>query len=277
MIVLEEITKHYGSICAVDKVSFTVKPGEVFGLLGPNGAGKSTTIRILTTLTRPDGGRAWIGNFDVVKEKREIKKLIGVVPQENNLDKELTAYENLKIYALLHKVPEREKRIFSCLEMVGLRERMDSIVSEFSGGMQRRLLMARAMLADPAVLFLDEPSIGLDPQIRRQLWDVVRGAAINGRTVVITTHYIEEAEALCHRVGILNKGRLIALDTPQQLKNEVGNFVVEHIDRDGRLIQHFCPSREEAKQCAYGQTADVTVREANLEDVFVKLTGERIE
>jgi len=277
MIVLEGITKKYGHLYAVDGVSLTIERGEVFGLLGPNGAGKSTTIRMLTTLTRPDGGKASIGHFDIVKDRDKVRNIIGVVPQENNLDRELTARENLIIYALLHRVPDWRERIASSLDLVGLLERQDSIVAEFSGGMQRRLLLARALLANPAVLFLDEPSIGLDPQIRRQMWDIVRNSAINGRTVVITTHYIEEAEALCHRVGILNRGRLIALDTPARLKETEGNYVVEHIDAEGRLIQHFCRTREEARSCAARQPFAVTVREANLEDVFVKLTGERIE
>lgn len=277
MIVLDHLTKSYGMIRAVDRVSMTIDAGEVFGLLGPNGAGKSTTIRMLTTLTYPDGGTASIKGFNIVRDRLEIRKIIGVVPQEINLDRELTAYENLTIYALLHGIPERKEKIAHCLELVGLLDRQGSIVSAFSGGMQRRLLLARALLTDPTVLFLDEPSIGLDPQIRRQLWDIIRGASVTGRTVIITTHYIEEAEALCHRVGILNRGRLIALGTPASLKEQVGNYVVEHINGEGRLIQHICHSREEARQHADKLSASVTIRETNLEDVFVRLTGERIE
>jgi len=277
VIVVENLIRSYRDVRAVDGVSLTVKRGEIFGLLGPNGAGKSTLIRMLTTLTRPHGGRAWIMGYDVVKEREKIRRIIATVPQEINLDRELTARENLEIYALLYRISNRREKITAILKRTGLLERQHSVVSEFSGGMQRRLLLARALLTSPEVLFLDEPSLGLDPQIRRQMWDLVRGEAANGRTVVITTHYIEEAEALCHRVGILNRGRLVALDTPSSLKVSVGNYVVECINHEGRLVQHFYHSREEAKYHAYEQPSNVTVRETNLEDVFVKLTGERIE
>ncbi|MEW6161697.1 MAG: ATP-binding cassette domain-containing protein, partial [Nitrospirota bacterium] len=270
----------YGSIKAVDNVSFVINKGEVFGLLGPNGAGKTTIIKMLTTLSRPDSGGCMIDGFDVIKNPFEIKRRIGVVPQENNLDRELTAYENLLIYGMLHGVRNIKKKIREALEMVNLWDRRDSVVSNFSGGMQRRLLLSRALLTEPSVLFLDEPSIGLDPQIRRQMWDVIRKMRIDGRTVVITTHYIEEAEALCDRVGILSRGRLIALDNPQNLKATVGEYVVEFLDGDGKLIQHICKNRDDAHETAktVRQKSDgVTIRRSNLEDVFIKLTGERIE
>lgn len=277
MIEVEGLTKQYGTITAVDGVSLRVEKGEVFGLLGPNGAGKTTLIKTLTALSRPDGGRASIGGFDTVEHSLEIKKLVGVVPQENNLDRELTAFENLRLYGMLHRVAPLEGRMRAVLDMVGLWERRDSVVSHFSGGMQRRLLVARALLSEPEILFLDEPSTGLDPQIRRSLWDIIRKAGRGGRTVVITTHYIEEAEALCGTVGILSRGRLIALDRPDILKARAGEYVVEFIDGDGRLLQEMFRSREEAHERARGIEAPVTVRRTNLEDVFIKLTGERIE
>lgn len=277
MIEVEGLTKQYGTITAVKDVSLRVEKGEVFGLLGPNGAGKTTLIKTLTALSRPDGGRASIGGFDTVEYSLEIKKLVGVVPQENNLDRELTASENLRLYGMLHRVASLEGRMRAVLDMVGLWERRDSVVSHFSGGMQRRLLVARALLSEPEILFLDEPSTGLDPQIRRSLWDIIRKAGRGGRTVVITTHYIEEAEALCGRVGILSKGRLIALDRPDILKARAGEYVVEFIDSEGRLLQEMFRSREEAHERARGIESPVTVRRTNLEDVFIKLTGERIE
>ncbi|HUH65514.1 MAG TPA: ATP-binding cassette domain-containing protein [Syntrophales bacterium] len=277
MITIEELTKTYGSVKAVDNITFSVSRGEVFGLLGPNGAGKTTTIKMLTALSKPDSGRCTVNGFDVADNPAEIKKHIGVVPQENNLDRELTAYENLLIYGMLHRVTDNEKKIHEHLKMVDLADRTHSLVSGFSGGMQRRLLLARALLPEPAVLFLDEPSIGLDPQIRRQLWDIIRKTKIEGRTVVITTHYIEEAEVLCDRVGILAKGSLIALDTPHHLKKSVGDYIVEYIDTSGKLIQHICKTRGEAHEIAKRQPNSVTVRHSNLEDVFIKLTGERIE
>ncbi|MFA4915257.1 MAG: ATP-binding cassette domain-containing protein [Syntrophales bacterium] len=271
------LQKHYGNIKALNGVSFKINQGEVFGLLGPNGAGKTTIIKMLTTLSRPDSGKCTIGGFDVIKNPFEIKKLIGVVPQENNLDRELTAYENLLIYGMLHSVRDIKKKIQGTLEMVDLWDRRNSNVSGFSGGMQRRLLLSRALLTEPSVLFLDEPSIGLDPLIRHQMWDVIRRTRIDGRTVVITTHYIEEAEVLCDRVGILSKGELIALDSPHNLKATVGEYTVEFISTDGRLIQHICKSREEAHNLAKANETPVTIRQSNLEDVFIKLTGERIE
>jgi ABC-2 type transport system ATP-binding protein len=277
MIEISGLTKNYGKIRAVDNLSLSIKSGEVFGLLGPNGAGKTTTIRLLTTLSRPDSGSCRIDDVDVVKNPLEIKEKIGVVPQENNLDRELTAQENLLIYGMLHRVSDRERKISEALKMVGLWDRKDSVVSGFSGGMKRRLLIARALLPEPSVLFLDEPSIGLDPQIRRQMWEVIRKTRIDGRTVVITTHYIEEAEVLCDRVCILFKGRLIALDTPGNLKSSVGEYIVEFIDVEGRLVQDICKSRDEAHEIAKQKKSSVTIRKSNLEDVFIKLTGGRIE
>jgi len=277
MIEALELTKNYGEVRAVERVSFTIPQGEVFGLLGPNGAGKTTTIKMLTTLSRPDSGRCTIDGFDVVKSAFDIKGRIGVVPQENNLDRELTAFENLLIYAMLHRVKDRNKEIKAALMMVGLWDRKDSEVTQFSGGMQRRLLLARALLPQPSILFLDELSIGLDPQIRRQMWDMIRKTKIQGRTVILTTHYIEEAENLCDRVGILSRGKLIALDTPANLKASVGEFIVEQINREGKLIQQICKSPDEARELAKDKEEGVTIRKSNLEDVFIKLTGERIE
>ena len=277
MIEAESLTKNYGPILAVDRVSFKILPGQVFGLLGPNGAGKTTTIKMFTTLSIPNSGRCLIDDFDVVKNPLAIKLRIGVVPQENNLDRDLTAYENLLIYGQLHRVKDIRRGIEDMLRAVDLWERKDSAVTNFSGGMQRRLLLARALLPKPLVLFLDEPSIGLDPQIRRQMWDMIRMTKIEGRTIVLTTHYIEEAEVLCDRVGILSKGRMIALDSPQNLKAIVGEYVVEFISPDGRLIQQICRNPEEAHALARQRENGVTIRRTNLEDVFIKLTGERIE
>ncbi len=277
MIQAEGLTKAYGAILAVDRVSFQIPAGQVFGLLGPNGAGKTTTIKMLTTLSLPDSGYCSIDGFDVVQSSLAIKRRIGVVPQENNLDRELTAWENLWIYGWLHHVEDTRKAIEAMLRTVELWDRRDSMVAGFSTGMQRRLLLARALLPKPQVLFLDEPSIGLDPQIRRQMWDMIRKTKIEGRTVVLTTHYIEEAEALCDRVGILSRGRLIALDTPQKLKAKVGEYIVEFINPEGKLIQNICRNPEEAHALAKPRENGVTIRKANLEDVFIQITGERIE
>ena len=276
MIEISDLTRPTAPSRPSNGVTLTIEKGEVFGLLGPNGAGKTTLIKMLTLLSRPDSGAWTVAGFDASRPS-EIKRLIGVMPQENNLDRELTARENLLIYGMLHGLDRLERRIEGTLESVGLLDRKDSVVSHFSGGMQRRLLLGRALMTEPAVVFLDEPSIGLDPQIRRQMWDLIRKARIDGRTVVITTHYIEEAEILCDRVGVLAKGRLIALDSPAGLKTRVGEYVVEFVNEEGRLIQHMCRSRAEAQEAAGRIENGVTIRRSNLEDVFIKLTGERLE
>ena len=265
------------SITAVDDLTFRISPGTVFGLLGPNGAGKTTTIRMMTTLGKPSAGSCSIAGFDAQRDPASIKERIGVVPQENNLDRELSAYENLLIYGMLHQVKGLHEKISEVLDIVELESSRDRIVQKFSGGMKRRLLLARALLTDPEVLFLDEPTIGLDPQIRRQFWDVIRKIGLDGRTVVMTTHYIEEAETLCDMVGVMSKGKMVALDTVPKLKRLVGEYVVDAITDQGKLEQHICRDRREADAIASGLQGRLTIRRSSLEDVFVKLTGTRIQ
>lgn len=276
MILIDNISKTYGKVKALDSLSFEIKQGEIFGLLGPNGAGKTTLIKILTTLSKPDAGTCIINGENVTLNPQEVKSIIGVVPQENNLERELTVYENLLIYGMLHNVSEVKKKIEDILITMELTSKRDSVVNTLSGGLQRRVLLARALLPQPKVLFLDEPSIGLDPNIRRELWQIIRGIKTEGRTVLLTTHYIEEAEALCDRVGILSHGKLIAIGTPLELKRDIGEYVVEFIDNRGRLVSEICHSREEAYDIAKNKNDGVTIRRSNLEDVFLKLTGERI-
>ena len=264
-------------ITAVDDLTFRISPGTVFGLLGPNGAGKTTTIRMMTTLGKPSAGSCSIAGFDVQRDPASIKERIGVVPQENNLDRELSANENLLIYGMLHQVEGLHEKISEVLDIVELESSRDRIVQKFSGGMKRRLLLARALLTDPEVLFLDEPTIGLDPQIRRQFWDVIRKIGLDGRTVVMTTHYIEEAEALCDMVGVMSKGKMVALDTVPKLKRLVGEYVVDAITDQGKLEQHICRDRREADAIASRLQGRLTIRRSSLEDVFVKLTGTRIQ
>lgn len=275
MIVISGLGKRYGKITALEDLSLEIREGEIFGLLGPNGAGKTTTIKILTALSYPSEGWATIAGFDVVRERARLKPLIGVCPQEINLDRELTAYENLWFYGRLYRVPELSRRIQELLEWGQLAHRAREPVKKFSGGMQRRLLILRALLSRPRVLFLDEPTVGLDPQIRRQLWDLIRHLKAEGLTVLLTTHYIEEAEMLCDRVAILNRGRLIALDQPAALTARVGGYVVETMDGFRRryvLVKTKAEAYERARQESHG----VLIRQANLEDVFVQLTGERL-
>jgi ABC-2 type transport system ATP-binding protein len=277
VIELRQLTKHYGNIIAVAGLDLHIKKGEIFALLGPNGAGKTTTIRMLTMLTKPTGGTALINGYDVMRDLDRVKKEIGVVPQHMNLDQELTARENLELHGRLHRIPasRRQERIEELLDYVELRERAGDLVNKFSGGMKRRLMIARALMHNPKVLFLDEPTVGLDPQTRRKIWDLIRRMNNEGMTVLLTTHYIEEAEVLCHRVGIMDKGRLIALGTPRELKQKVGEVVVESFGGKDTGYKLF-PSRDRALAYAGQLDGNVLIREANLEDVFVELTGRKV-
>lgn len=277
MIRIQDLTKRFGTLTAVDRLNLSVPAGEIFGLLGPNGAGKTTTIRMLTTLARITSGKAIIHGYDVEESPLQVKRVIGVAPQGLNLEIELTAEENLEYHGRLHRMPrkERKSRTLELLRFVDLEEKRGVQVEKFSGGMKRRLLIARALMHGPRVLFLDEPTVGLDPQIRRKIWGLIEDLRNRGITVLLTTHYIEEAEALCRRVGILRKGRLIALDSPEGLKRDVGEYAVECRDRNGCDIRFF-RTRQEAMGYAGGLSLDVMIRRTNLEDVFLNLTGEKI-
>jgi ABC-2 type transport system ATP-binding protein len=216
-------------ISALDGLTLEVLPGEIFGLLGPNGAGKSTTIGILTTRTRATSGQAWIGDHEVWNHQSAVKRLIGVVPQRPNLDFSLTAREILTFHAAYFGIPSktRSELADALLEKFKLTERAHQMVRGFSGGMMQRLSIARAMMHDPQVIFLDEPGAGLDPQTRILLWEIIREYHQTGKTVVLTTHNMEEADALCQRLAIIDHGRMIALGTPQQLKASIpGGFLL---------------------------------------------------
>jgi ABC-2 type transport system ATP-binding protein len=230
-------------IVALDGVSLEIKPGEIFGLLGPNGAGKSTTIGVLTTRVQPTSGQAWIGNHDVWKEQAQVKTLIGVVPQRANLDFSLTAREILVFHAAYFGIGSRirNERADAMLEKFKLTERANQLTRGFSGGMMQRLSIARAMMHDPQVLFLDEPSAGLDPQTRILLWEIIREYHASGKTVVLTTHNMEEADALCERLAIVDHGRVIAQGAPAELKRSIpGGYLlrVRLADHNDGLLNH---------------------------------------
>ena len=281
MILIENLTKIYGAIKAVDSLSLKVEPGEIFGFLGPNGAGKTTTIRILTTLTKPTSGRAWINGFEVTRQPYEVKKQFGVVQQHLSLDRELTVWEIMELHGRLHHIKsgERRRRIEELLEYVELCEHARRKVRDLSGGMKRKLMIARALLHRPRLLLLDEPTIGLDAETRRRIWQLIRRLNSEGTTIFLTTHYIEEAEALCHRVGIIHQGKLIALGQPLELRLRLGEFAVEVLF-DGQVHYHYFQTREEAKAYVRNLPSEIkaiVVRESNLEDVFVELTGRKVE
>jgi ABC-2 type transport system ATP-binding protein len=229
MIRVEGAAKRYGDRAALDGVDLAIAEGETFGLLGPNGAGKTTLVRLLATLARPDGGRLRVGGHDTVADAAQVKRLLGVVFQENNLDRDLSPRQNLEFHARLHRLPDAASRVAAMIGRLGLAERVDHPVDKLSGGMRRRLVIGRALLTAPRVLLLDEPTTGLDPAIRRDLWDLVRQIRDQGCTIVLTTHYVEEAEALCDRVGIINRGRMIALGTPAELVDRHGGPRLEDV------------------------------------------------
>ena len=225
MIRAQQLVKTFGNHVAVDHVSFDVPEGEIFAFLGPNGAGKTTTIKMLTTLLAPTSGTVEIDGLDPAVHQSEVRKRFGIVFQDPSLDDELTAYENMEFHGVLYKVPcpVRIERIERLLRLFELWERRNDLVKQFSGGMRRRLEIARGLLHTPRILFLDEPTLGLDPQTRNQLWTHVKRLNEAERvTVFMTTHYMEEAERVAHRIGIIDHGRIVAQGTPQELKQRTG-------------------------------------------------------
>ena len=300
-IAAEQLAKRYGEIEAVRGIDLSVMPGEIFGFLGPNGAGKSTTISILCTLLRPTSGRATVAGFDVTRDPDSVRTRIGLVFQDQALDEQLTARENLEFHAFLYDVPRaiRTQRINEVLQTVELADRAGSKVLTFSGGMKRRLEIARGILHSPEVLFLDEPTRGLDPQTRRHIWDYLRELRRReGITIFMTTHYMDEAE-FCDRIAIIDMGRIVALGTPDELKARVGGDVITIATTDNaasaaELASKFglTPAvdngtlRVEVPDGATliprlvrdlsAQVTAVTLRRPSLDDVFLKLTGRAI-
>lgn len=215
---------------AVDSASFNIAAGEVFGLIGPNGAGKTTTIQMMTTLLKPTSGSIKIAGFDTVKNSKEVRKNIGLVFQETILDEDLSAYDNLELHARFYRVPKQKikQEIKKLFKLVGLEGREKDLAHTFSGGMKRRLEIARGLVHSPKVLFLDEPTTGLDPKSRRKIWEYIKKLIeTESITIVLTTHYLEEADFLCNRVAIMNKGKIVALDTPDNLKASLGGDLIE--------------------------------------------------
>jgi ABC-2 type transport system ATP-binding protein len=299
-VIVEQLVKQFGDVVAVAGVDFEVARGEVFAFLGPNGAGKSTTINMLCTLATPTAGRARVAGHDVVAEPDAVRRQIGLVFQEPTLDLQLTAEENLRFHAVLYHVPKslREQRIARVLDLVGLADRRRDLVSTFSGGMARRLEIARGMLHTPTVLFLDEPTIGLDPQTRARMWaDVLGLRREEGVTVFLTTHYMDEAE-VADRIGIIDNGRLVALDTPAALKASVGADTVElrtsddlaaavtlqqagfRAERAAESITVFASDGEgqvgRIVELVGGGVELVRVHRPTLDDVFLHYTGRQI-
>jgi ABC-2 type transport system ATP-binding protein len=298
---VQNLTKTFKKVTAVDHVSFQVQEGELFGLLGPNGAGKTTTMRMLTTLLKPDSGSASVAGFDVIKSRNEVRSGIGMVFQEPALDRQLTGRENLDFHGRMYgmKKEQRKSRIREVLDLVELSDRTDDLVETYSGGMQRRLEIARGLMHFPKVLFLDEPTLGLDAQTRRKIWEYIRRMNLEHRTtMILTTHYMEEADGLCGRVGIMDKGRIVALDTPKNLKDLIGADVVtlemesgesgtfrdlafvrdlvEHGNRVSLMVEN--GERKIPLLIAHAaklgiEVSSVELHKPSLEDVFLRFTG----
>jgi ABC-2 type transport system ATP-binding protein len=298
---VENLTKQFGRIVAVNDVSFEVSKGTIFGFLGPNGAGKTTTISILCTLLSATSGDAYISGFNCTREPSDVRKSIGIVFQDTTLDKDLTAYENLMFHAYLYNVPrsEMKSRIHEALRFIGLYERRNDFVKKFSGGMKRRLEVARGLIHRPQVLFLDEPTLGLDPQTRANLWElIIELPKKHNVTIFMTTHYMEEAE-VCDRISIIDNGRIITAGTPEELKKTVGGDVIylktsDNKTAKGRIEELFNAEVSEKNgelfltsikgdSCipelikALGDTVQsVRLQRPTLNDVFLKMTGRKI-
>ena len=226
---VENLVKKFNGFVAIDYISFEVKKGELFGLLGPNGAGKTTTINILSTLLKQTSGYAEVAGYDISKDKNNVRKSIGIVFQEPALDNKLTGKENLEFHAMMYGMgkEERRSRIKEVLELVELRDKGDVLVENYSGGMKRRLEIARGLIHRPKVLFLDEPTLGLDAQTRRHIWEYIKKLnKEEGVTIILTTHYMEEADFLCDRIAIIDHGKIIAMDTPERLKDKLGGDII---------------------------------------------------
>jgi len=294
------LTRKFGKITAVDNLNIRIEEGEVFGLLGPNGAGKTTIIKMLATLLKPTSGIAKVNGFDVLKQPHMVRESIGIVFQEPSSDELLTGYENMKLYAMMYGLHKNEikKRITEALELVELTERKDDLVRTYSGGMRRRLEIGRSLVHKPKVLFLDEPTLGLDPAGRGRIWDYISRLVKELRmTVLLTTHYMEEADNLAGRVGIIDQGNIVVIDTPKALKRTVGGDMVtiktanlniesikrlayvKHIEqKDERVtitIENVSEHLQELMRII-GKIESVEVRNTTLNDVFLSFTGKRI-
>ncbi|GAM09563.1 daunorubicin/doxorubicin resistance ATP-binding protein DrrA [Geobacter sp. OR-1] len=302
-ITTRSLAKRYGNLTALDEFDLEVTRGGIFGLLGPNGAGKTTLIRILTTLMRPTSGTACIEGFDTASHSREIRRLIGVVPQENSLDRYLTARENLELHARLHEMPvtSYRKRIDELLELFGLAGRQNDFPDSYSGGMQRRLVVARALVHHPRILFLDEPTTGLDPQSRHAVWDYVKSIA-GSMTIFLTTHYLEEADQLCERIAIMDHGKLITQGSATELKERLTGGALYEIEFGGNAdafaatlgnlscirkltlegnratieLEHWECLSALVAALAGNEIRRISLKERTLEEVFISLTGKGV-
>ncbi|MGI6472299.1 MAG: ABC transporter ATP-binding protein [Candidatus Methanomethylophilaceae archaeon] len=280
IIIAENLVKRYDQKVALNGIDLKVKRGEIYGFLGPNGAGKTTAVRILSTLTDFDGGTVIINGHNLKKNIMKAKVSVGVIQQHISLDKDLTVMENMRHRALMHQIPKnkREERIAELIEYFSLDEYLDSKIDSLSGGWKKRVSIICAIIHSPEIIFLDEPTVGLDIKARRLLWELIRLLNKDGTTVFLTTHYIEEAQALCDRVGIIDNGKIIADGTPSDLSESLGKFTVVATDPDGKSVYKYFPDRASASEYGNSMTnGEILIRRTNLEDCFVELTGRTVK
>ena len=266
----------YGDFTAVDGIDVDVREGEIFGLLGPNGAGKTTSVKVLTTMMRPSSGEITIDSVDIKDDLVKARSMIGVVQQHFAMDMDISVRENIISRAVLHKIPLKiaKTRMMELCDAIGLTPYLDKKGNELSGGWKRKTAIVCALMHDPKILFLDEPTTGLDTQSRHMLWDIVRIFNKRGATIFLTTHYMDEAEALCDRISIMNKGKIIQTGTPSELCQSIGSFTVEYDSDEGTRAYAFFPERQAAKD--FFETVaekNAVMRGTHLEDVFLEKTG----
>ena len=274
------LVKRFGKFTAVDGIDLDIKEGEIYGFLGPNGAGKTTTVRMLTTIDVPDEGQVWIGGHDTHSDFIEARKLLGIIQQQHSLDKDLTVKENIIHHALMENLSWKEshRRMNELADQMELHEFMNKKVMHLSGGWKKRVAIVCSLIHTPKVLFMDEPTTGLDTQSRNMLWKLIRNINRTGTTIFLTTHYIFEAESLCDRIGIINKGKIIAEGTPKELKEKVGKFTLVSVDPEGNENTSYFQDLAHAKNASLDVPPDcsISIRRTNLEDVFLELTGRRM-
>jgi len=278
MIKTIDLVKKYNDLTAVNKLNLWVKEGEFYGLLGPNGAGKTTTLKMLSMLLNPSDGQVYVKGEVISRKSKDIKSVIGVVPQHFSLQREMNVKETLVLHGYLHKMKRKviNRRMKELLTFADMTEQMNKPIEQLSGGNKRKLMIIRSMMHKPEVLFLDEPTVGLDASIRRSIWDLLKKLKTEGLTIILTTHYIEEANILCDRIGMMSKGQLIKENTPKKFLEEIQNYVIEAFDGES-TDYHYFDSKEEASEFSKKIDGEIYIRKTNLEDVYVKYTNERMD
>ncbi|GAA0180379.1 ATP-binding cassette domain-containing protein [Clostridium sediminicola] len=278
MIEIKSVSKKYDDVKAVNELSINIKKGNFFGLLGPNGAGKTTLIKMIIGLLDVTDGEILIEGRNLTRDTLDIKRKIGVVSQHVNLDKEISVYENMYFSGLLYKLEKKviKQRISEILRFLNLDKVKDRECKKLSGGMKRKLMIGRALIHNPDYIFLDEPTVGIDLNSRKEIWDFLKLMKSKGKTIILTTHYIEEAESLCDRVALMDEGMIFYDDTPENLTKALGIFTVEYFAEDRKTMYSYFNTLEEAKKFSYNLVGNYTLRDTTLEDVFYSFANKKV-